>query len=263
MQPSGAGAFNVAGDAYDSFMGRYSKPLASGFVAFAGIGSTDRVLDVGCGPGALTAELVRLVGAANVVACDPSPPFVAECAQRNPGVDVRAGAAEHLPFDDDSVDAALSELVLHFVGNPPAAAAEQARVLRAGGVAAAVVWDFDQGMEMLRAFWDATLTLDPDAPDEARVLRFGRAGEIAEWLTGGGFTDIEETTMTVEATYTDFDELWAGFGHGIGPAGAYLKTLSAQSQQAVRTAMFERVGHPTGSFTMTALARAAKGRNPG
>lgn len=198
MQPSGAGGFNVAAEAYDNFMGRYSTPLATQFVSFVGVGSTDQVLDVGCGPGALTAELVRLVGAANVVACDPSRPFAAACARRNPGVDVRTGAAEHLPFDDGSVDAALSELVLHFVGDPPAAAAEQARVLRAGGISAAVVWDFD--------------------------------------------------------------ELWAGFDQGIGPAGSYLKALSAPSQQAVRAALFDRVG--PGPFTMTALARAAKGHPP-
>ncbi|MFT3860148.1 class I SAM-dependent methyltransferase [Micropruina sp.] len=262
MQPSGAGAFNVAGEAYDNYMGRYSKPLAVEFAAFVGCGAADRVLDVGCGPGALTAELVRRVGAANVMACDPSPRFVADCAQRNVGVDVRAGSAERLPFDDDSVHAALAQLVLHFVGDPSAAAAELARVVRPGGRVAACVWDFDQGMELLRAFWDAALTLDPEAPDEARVLRFGRLGEIAGWLACGGFADIVETTLTVTSTYRDYAELWEGLQHGIGPAGSYLVAQSDELRERLRGALFERLGRPAGAFTLAAVARTAKGRLP-
>ena len=262
MQPTGAAAFNVAGDLYDRYMGRYSKPLAVEFAAFAGITTARRVLDVGCGPGALTGELVRLVGASNVVACDPSSSFVADCSARNPGVEVQSGTAEQVPFDDDLVDAALADLVLHFVGDPPAAAAELGRVVRPGGTIAACVWDFDVGMEMLRMFWDAALQVDPEAPDEAQVLRFGRLGELSGWLVAGGFTDIVETTLTVASTYTGFEELWAGFQDGIGPAGMYLKGLSGDDQQRVRAALFVRAGRPDGPFTLSAVARAARGRVP-
>jgi len=264
MQPNGAAAFNVSGDAYDRFMGRYSRPLAVEFATFADIDEAAlRVLDVGCGPGALTAELVRRVGASSVLACDPSPSFVAACAARNPGVEVRSGTAEQVPFDDDSVDAAVAQLVLHFVSDPPAAAAELGRVVRSGGIIAACVWDFDEGMEMLRTFWDAALQVDPDAPDEARVLRFGRPGELSAWLSAGGFTDVVETTLTVASTYTGFDELWAGFQHGIGPAGSYLRGLGGHDQERVRAALLERVGRPMAGFSLSAVARAAKARVPG
>src|SRR5437868_980480 len=137
--------FTVAAEAYDRFMGRYSVPLASTFADFAGVAEGQRVLDVGCGPGALTRELVRRVGAGAVAAVDPSEPFVEECARRNPGVDVRLAKAEQLPFSDGVFDAALAQLVLHFVSDPAAAANELRRVLRPGGRAAACVWDFADG----------------------------------------------------------------------------------------------------------------------
>src|SRR5437870_2454589 len=151
----GAATFRVAGSAYDCFMGRYSRPLAVTFADAAGVAAGQHVLDVGCGPGALTEELVRRVGASAVAAVDPSEPFVEECARRNPGVEVRQGTAEVLPFADGAFDRALAQLVLHFVSDPAAAAGELRRVLRPGGSAAACVWDFAEGMQMLRLFWDA------------------------------------------------------------------------------------------------------------
>jgi SAM-dependent methyltransferase len=262
MQPvEGASTFHVTSEAYDLFMGRYSRPLAREFARFAGIHAGVRVLDVGCGPGALTSELIRLVGLANVAACDPSPPFVAACAARHPGLQVRAGSAEHVPFDN-AFDAALTQLVLHFVSDPMAAATELRRVTRPGGIVAACVWDFGEGMQMLRAYWDAAVAIDPDAPDEGQVLRFGRQGELSEWLTGGGFDEIAETALHVDSTYRDFDELWAGVETGIGPAGAYLMSRGQVDRARLREALFEHVGRPEGSITLHAVARAARGRVP-
>ncbi|GAA0221688.1 class I SAM-dependent methyltransferase [Cryptosporangium japonicum] len=140
-------------------------------------------------PGALTRVLADRLGPERVSAADPSPPFVAECAAALPGVTVRQGCAKALPFDDAGFDGALAQLVIHFVPDPPAFGRELRRVLRPGGVAAACAWDFAEGMPMLRLFWDAALTIDPSAPDEARTLRFGREGEIAEWLAAAGFTE--------------------------------------------------------------------------
>ena len=255
----GARTFQAGGDAYDLFMGRYSKLLAVDFADFAGLAPGVRALDVGCGPGALTCELVGRLGAPNVAACDPSPPFLAVCSARNPGVDVRAGSAERVPYEDAAFDAALAQLVLHFVSDPPEAARQLRRVTRPGGVVAACVWDFD-GMQMLRAFWDSALQVDPTAPDEARVLRFGRLGELAQWLDDGGFEAVTETTLTVASNYSGFEELWTGFLAGIGPAGHYLNGLSDDDRLRVRGALLERVG--AGSFTMTAVARAARGTVP-
>ena len=258
----GARAFLHSGDAYDRFMGRYSRRLAPVFAEAASLSRGADVIDVGCGPGALTAELVDRVGAEHMRAVDPSAPFVAACAARHPGVDVRLGSAEHLPFDDESADAVLAQLVLHFVTDPDAVAAEFLRVLRPGGVAAANAWDSREGMQMLRAFSDAARTFDPDAPDEAIMLRLGGEGEIADLWRRAGFVDVEETTLRVTSDYASFDELWAGFLEGIGPAGAYCIGLDERGRAALRDALFLRLGSPEGAFTLEALARSASGRRP-
>jgi SAM-dependent methyltransferase len=262
-QMDGARSFRATGEAYDNFMGRYSRPLATAFADAAGVTPGQSALDVGCGPGALVGVLVDRLGQGSVAATDPSPPFVAECAARFPGVEVRTGRAEELPFDDGGFDRVLAQLVLHFVTDSARSAAEFRRVLRPAGLAAACVWDFAAGMEMLRSFWDAALRLDPDAPDEARVLRFGREGEIADLLVAAGFRDVRETTLDVASTYADFDELWSGFVAGIGPAGSYCVALPDHRRAALREELFRGLGSPPGSFSMAAKARCAVGRSPG
>ncbi len=258
-----ARSFVASGDAYDAFMGRYSRPLSGPFADAAGVAAGQVALDVGCGPGALTAVLVDRLGAGAVSAFDPSAPFVAECAARHPGVDVRLGRAEAVPFDDGRFDRALAQLVLHFVSDPELAAGELRRVLRPGGLVAACVWDFADGMEMLRRFWDAALVIDPNAPDEARTMRFGRAGEIRALLESAGFVDIAEITLQAESTYRDFDELWSGFLAGIGPAGSFCVSLPDEQRTAVRAELFRGLGAPAGRFTLTGKARTATGRAPG
>jgi trans-aconitate methyltransferase len=259
----GARTFLTTGNAYDLFMGRYSRPLAVEFANSVGVAAGMSALDVGCGPGALTTVLVDRLGAAGVVAMDPSPPFVAECSARHSGVDVRLGRAEQIPFADACVDVAMAQLVLHFVSDPTAAAREMRRVVRPGGTVAACVWDFAKEMEMLRLFWDSALAVDPNAPDEARTLRFGGSGEIADLLTGAGLVDVVETTLTVSASYQGFDELWEGFLGGIGPAGTFCLSLLAPDREAVLAEMFRRLGSPTGTFSLTAVARSAQGKAPG
>ena len=260
---AGAGTFRLSGDAYDSFMGRYSRPLAAAFADFVGVKPGHSAVDVGCGPGALTRVLVDRLGADHVVAVDPSEQFVDACRASFPGVEVRIGRAEAIPVGDGSVDVALAQLVLHFVSKPRDAAVEMRRVLRPGGVAGACVWDFEGGMELLRHFWDAALTVDPDAPDEARVMSFGRAGETAELFESAGFERVRESVLEVEAAYRDFDELWTSFLGGVGPAGAYLVSLDGHQQDAVRAELFDHVGSPAGAFTLGATAHAATGRAPG
>ena len=257
----GAQGFQASGEAYDAFMGRYSRLLAAPFADAIGVVGGQTVLDVGCGPGALTGVLVDRVGADSVSACDPSVPFVAACAARHPGVDVRLAPAEAIPFDDHSFDVVLSQLVLHFVSDPAQAAGELRRVLRPGGIAGACVWEFGKGMVMLRKFWDAALAVNPGAPDE-QGLAFGGPGEIADLLETSGFVDIVESTLTVNTTYTGFDELWSGLLLGIGPAGAYLVSLPEDQRDQVRDQMFAGVGSPAGAFSLDASARYAHGRTP-
>lgn len=257
----GARSFQVSSEAYDAFMGRYSQPLAVLFADAADVSAGASALDVGCGPGALTGVLVARLGAAAVSAFDPSPSFVQACASRYPGVEVRPGRAEAIPFDDHGFDRVLAQLVLHFVSDPDQAAREFRRVLRPGGIVAASAWDFTEGMQLLRHFWDAALALDPHAPDEVHVLPFAREGEIVQLLDGAGFEDHTETTLTVTSTYTGFDDLWSGFLAGIGPAGAYCLSLSDDARAALRAELYDRLGSPTGSFSLTAVARSATGRS--
>lgn len=258
----GSESFLVSGDDYDRFMGRYSRLLATALADEVGVAAGHVALDVGCGPGALTGVLVDRLGPDRVHAFDPSPPFVAECARRHPGVDVRVGRAEAIPYVDERFDRVLAQLVFHFVAEPGQAVEEFRRVLRPGGVVAACVWDFSEGMQMLRHFWDAALDVDPAAPDEARTLRFGGPGEIAELLETAGFDEVTETTLQVNSTYVEFDELWSGFLAGIGPAGAHCVALPDQDRMAVRDGFFRRVGSPSGSFTLSATARCTAGSSP-
>ena len=251
--------FQTTGAAYDRFMGRYSSPLAEAFLATSDLAIGRSALDAGCGPGALTSALVAKLGASAVAAFDPSEPFVAECRARHPRVDVRLGRAEQIPFDDAQFDFVFAQLVLHFVSDPSLALREMQRVARSGSLIAATVWEFANGMEMLRLFWDAALSIDPATPDEARTLRFGREGELETLFLEAGLEGVTETALRVETSYTDYDELWAGFQAGIGPAGAYCVTLSDAQQAAVRTGMYERLGSPTGPFTLSATARCTRG----
>ncbi len=260
MEPvDGAATFMTTGRAYDGFMGRYSRRLAPVFADWAGVRPGHTMLDVGCGPGALTGVLVERLGAGSVAACDPSEPFVRDCRAVYPEADLRVGRAEALPFDDDAYDGALAQLVFHFVSDPETAAAQMCRVVRAGGVVAACSWDFAEGMQMLRVFWDAALAVDPAAPDEA-ALRFGGAGEFPALFETAGCGDVAETTLQVTSGYASFEELWSGFLAGIGPAGAYCVSLPDEGRAAVRAELFERLGRPSGGFELRALARAGRAR---
>ncbi len=253
--------FAVAGEAYDRFMGRYSRELAPRFMEFAGIEPGMSVIDVGCGPGALSERLAEHVGADRVAAVDPSEPFVAACAQRVPGADVRQAGAEDLPWPDKSFDAALSQLVINFLRDAPAGAAEMRRVVRPGGIAAACTWDYGEGMQMLRAFWDVAKALEPDAPDES-TMRYRTSEELAELWRGAGFADVQTGSLVVETTYTGFDDFWEPITFGVGPAGAYYKQLGPERQAVLRDQLFDRLGSPAGPFTLSARAGAARGVNP-
>jgi SAM-dependent methyltransferase len=239
--------------AYDRFMGRYSDPLADEFARAVEVAPGERVLDVGCGSGALTQALAKIVGAGSVGAADPSVPFVEACRARVVGADVRIAPAEALPFPDDSVDRALAQLVFHFVADPAAAAAEMIRVTRPGGTVAACVWDFTGGMTMLRTYWDAALEVDEDAPDE--IERFGgRPGQLAGLWRTAGLDRVAEGLLTVSACYRDFDELWETCLDGAGPVGAHVSSLDGPRCEAVREAFHRRLGAPAGELTLIAQA---------
>lgn len=254
--PAGAMTFNVAASAYDAFMGRYSSLLAGQMADLASLRDGDRAIDVGCGPGALTTELVRRLGADHVAAVDPSEPFVAAIRDRLPGVEVRLGSAESLPFGDGRFDAAIAQLVVHFMADPVQGLAEMRRVTRPGGVVAACVWDHAGGHGPVSLFWRAAVTLDPGATDESH-LPGAREGHLAELFRLAGLHDVIETTVSAPLVHDSFEAWWEPYEAGVGPAGAYVRGL----EPGVRVALRERCRAllPAAPFTLDAIAWAARG----
>ena len=237
-------------------MGRYSVPLAPQLADLAAVAAGQRVLDVGCGPGALTAELVRRVGPAAVSAVDPSEPFVAAAQERHPGVSVRRAAAEQLPFGDQAFDAALAQLVVHFMADPVVGLSEMARVTRRDGVVAACVWDHAGGQGPLSLFWEAARALDPDVEDESQ-LAGAREGHLAQLSQAAGLHEIEESALSVSVEHPSFEDWWEPFRLGVGPAGSYAAGLDAKRQAQLRELCREML--PAAPFVVTALAWAARG----
>jgi SAM-dependent methyltransferase len=250
-------SFNVSADAYLRFMGRYSEPLAAQFADLAGIRGGQRLLDVGCGPGALTAELAGRAGPEAVSAVEPSGSFVAAARERLPGVDIRQAAAEQLPFGDAAFDAALAQLVVHFMADPVAGLREMGRVTRPGGVVAACVWDHAGGRGPLSAFWQVVRELDPGADDESNLAGV-REGHLAELFAHAGLDAIKVTTLTVRVRQAGFESWWETFTLGVGPAGAYLASLPVAGRDELRERCRRQL--PEGPFEVSATAWAATAR---
>ena len=243
---------------YDRFMGRYAPTLATALADASGVGSGMRVLDVGCGPGALTDALVARAGAEAVAAIDPAPQFAEACRARNPGADVRVGPAEELPWEDGRFDAALAQLVLAFMRDPDRGVREMARVTRPGGVVALCMWDTHEGgMTMLDTFWTAVGEIVPGVDGEHSRPGTAR-GDIAAHLERAGLEDVRDGELLAHAEYAGFDDFWDPFMLAVGPAGQYLRTLDAEQQSAVREGC--RKALPSeGPFELDARAWFARG----
>jgi SAM-dependent methyltransferase len=255
----GAETFRGSARAYDRLVGRYGAPLAAALIEFARVEPAMRALDVGCGTGALTAALSQRLGEANVCAVDPSEPFAEACRRREPEVEVLVASAEALPFADQTFDATLAQLVVNFMGDPEAGVREMARVTRTGGVVASCVWDYAGEMTLLRAFWDAAREIDPHAPDEADIMRWCGEGELAELWRNAGLSAVRFGALVVRAKYADFEDLWAPLLAGVGPSGAFCRSLDDERRARLHDAFRGRLGVGEGPFELTARAWAVAG----
>lgn len=250
-------SFRVAAEAYDRFMGRFSEPLADRFVELLEPARGQRALDVGCGPGALTSRLVERLGAGSVTAVDPSEPFTAAVAARLPGVDVHQGTAEALPLADGTYDVAAAQLVVHFMADPVSGLAEMRRVTRPGGTVAACVWDHAGGSGPLTAFWAAAHRVDPAAPGESD-LPGTREGHLEQLARAAGLRDVVPGRLTVVVAFSSFDDWWAPFTLGVGPAGDYLAALDEDGRARLERACREALPEPP--FSVAATAWTVRGR---
>jgi SAM-dependent methyltransferase len=243
-------------DAYDRFMGRFSRPLAVPFADFAGLPLDGRILDVGSGPGALAAELARRAGPGRVTAADPSEDFVAALRERHREVHVVRAPAEDLPFEEGCFEATLAQLVINVMEDPVAGLREMARVTRNGGVVAACVWDFTHGGP-IGPFWDAAHALDPEV-EIGSVCPGSRAGHLAELFREAGIGDIVDGAVAVDVEHATFEDWWEPFTLGnVAPSAAYVARLEPDRRTALRELCRERLPEPP--FVVSAQAWVARG----
>lgn len=246
--------------AYEQFMGSYSRPLAKEFAQSILPKKGDSVLEIGCGPGALTAELVAAVGAESVSVIDPSPPFLAYCAQRFPGIAAEVAKAEDVPFEDDAFDAVLSQLVIHFIGDLKQAGREIMRVTRPGGAVSVCTWNVER-MQKINLLPRAAHAAGIEVPP-IPVQEFQAEDSVRQYLESIGLEDVEKSVINVSSTYADFDELWNAYLLSVGPMGPWALSRPDEEKAAIRASLFSILGEPSSAITLTAEARTARGRVP-
>jgi SAM-dependent methyltransferase len=254
----------VGADAYEAYVGRWSRLVAPRFLDWLAVPEGRRWLDVGCGTGALSRTILMTCAPAEVVGVDPSLPFVAHAAtQVSDGrASFRKGDAQRLPVDHGSFDAVVSGLVLNFVPDQPAALAELRRAVGSGGTVAAYVWDYAGGMQLMTHFWEAAVDEDPDAGPLREDLRFAmcRPDPLRELFLGAGLADVAVEEIVVPTVFSDFDGYWLPFLGGQGPAPAYAMSLPKEDRAALRERLRARLPvEDDGSIRLTARAWAVRG----
>jgi len=262
-----ASIFTVhAASGYEQLMGRWSRRLATGFIDFAGLAPGERILDVGCGTGSLTFELAKSADLIEIQAIDFSPVFVEAARARNtdPRIAFQQADATALPFADQAFDRALALLVLHFVPEAGKAVAEMRRVVRPGGVVAAVVWDHYGGMPGFRMMVDTVAALSESGRQMRSRFCFQpmmQPGEMKRSFVDQGLADVSETQLTIRMDYENFDDYWAPIAAGEGPLGKYMTTLDAAEQTRVEAAVRDayQAGRPDGPRSFASVAWACRG----
>ncbi|MEV7614187.1 class I SAM-dependent methyltransferase [Streptomyces sp. NPDC089799] len=256
----------AAGDAYDRYMGRWSRAVADRFLAWLGCPEDLRWLDVGCGTGALTSAVAARCRPRTALGVDRSAGFV-RAARATAPAPARFAVADalSLPVRDGACDVVVSGLALNFLPSPRAAVAEAARVVAPGGPVAAYVWDYAAGMEFLTAFWDAAVAADPAAAALHEGHRFPdcRPEPLRDLWAGAGLTDVAVAPVEVPTVFTGFADLWEPFLAGQGPAPGYAASLAPEARDRLRDTLRASVPTgPDGTVALTARAWAVRGRRP-
>lgn len=253
-----------SGAAYEKFMGRWSTLIAQRFLVWLAIPPRRRWLDVGCGTGSLTRLIFEKFQPREIFSIDPSPDFIAHAQHliTDPSIHFRVGQAESLELDSNSVDAVVSGFLLNFVPQPEYALSEMLRVARPGGMVSAVVWDYAEGMQMLRYFWDAAVALDNAARQFDEGIRFPlcQEGQLEKSFQAAGFKQVEAASIEVKTVFRNFDDYWQPFLGNVGPAPAYTMSLSQKDRQKLEDKLRQTLPiDEDGSISLTARAWAVKG----
>jgi SAM-dependent methyltransferase len=254
----------LTGEAYEAYMGRWSRPLARAFLDWLHPTAAAHWLEVGCGTGALTTAICELAEPASVIACDPSAPFIAHGRTSVPDARVSfvVAGADDLPRREGGFDTIVSGLVLNFLANPEEAVSAFRALLRPGGTVAAYVWDYAEGMEPLRSFWDEAVALDPDAAqlDEGRRFPLCQAPALAELFRTGGLTEVATGSLEIPTEFASFEDYWQPFLRGTGPAPSYVAALDPASRDGLRERLRQRLsGDNDGRIRLRARAWAVRG----
>jgi SAM-dependent methyltransferase len=247
-------------------MGRWSRELATLLVRFAEVRDGDTLLDVGCGTGSIAAA-VASTPAVRIVGLDPAAAYVGFARSRHDRDRTRfiVGDAQRLPFHDATFERTLSLLAINFVPDPQKAATEMTRVTRRGGIVAAALWDYGDGMEMLRVFWDEAVALAPDAERrDERHMPLSRGGELTSMWRSHDLRDVAESPIVIDTSFASFDDYWFPFLAQQGPAGAYVASLSEFDINRLRLKLARRLlGHDADRpITLRARAWAVRGTVP-
>lgn len=248
-------------EAYERYMGRWSRRLAPLFVEFAGVQDGDRVLDVGCGTGSLSLAVASVTRLSEIVGIDPSASFIeyARSRAKGPRITLDIGDALRLPYPDASFEKCLSLLVIQFIADARRAVAEMRRVTRLGEVVAACVWDRDS-MQFSSVFWDAAVELDPSASTRWDP-RACRRGQLSALWHEGGLRNGEETALVIPLEFASFDDYWTPILGMQGSSASYFASLPAADQVALRERLREKLlgNGPDRPFTLQARAWAVRG----
>lgn len=263
-EPARVDAWNQ-GEAYEAYIGRWSRLVARSFLSWLGAADGQQWIDVGCGTGALSQTLLDVARPRSVLGVDPSEGFVAFArrAIADPRARFEVADARALPCADSGVDAAVSGLVINFVSEPARMVAEMARVVRAGGVAAAYAWDYAGEMQFLRRFWDVAIELDPQASrlDEGARFPVCHPDALAALWRSSALERVEVRAIDVPTAFRDFDDFWAPFLGGQGPAPGYCMSLDARRRETLRERLRSRLPVAAdGSIELVARAWAVRGQ---